>query len=147
MPALPSEISTRATRKRNRPTPHAKVEQRYRQKLSDSLASLAEVLPSGTYQPSWDIEDMCKRSPAGSKAAIIDAATRYIAETWAAYKTTEKANIELADRTNEMRKLARCENCPVQNLVAEHWKGLSGIQSGCVADGGVAYGLSHDMYS
>ncbi|KAH0330739.1 hypothetical protein KCU71_g15, partial [Aureobasidium melanogenum] len=121
MSALCVEISTKATRKRSLLTPHAKVEQRYRQKINDNLMRLAEVLPSGTYQPMRDMEDLCKRSPAGSKAAIIDAATRYIAETWAAYKTIEKANIDLADRTNEMRKLACCEDCPVRNLVAGHW--------------------------
>ena len=127
---------TRATRKRNRPTPHAKVEQIYRQKLSDNLLSLAETLPSGTYQPSGDIEDMFKRSSAKSKAAIIDAATRYIAETWTSYKAMRKGNIDLADRTNEMRKLALCEDCPVRNLVSRYSKGSPVLQSGCVANGG-----------
>lgn len=129
---------TRATRKRNRPTPHAKVEQRYRQKVSDNLLSLAEVLPSGTYQPLGDMEDMFKRSSAGSKAEIIDAATRYIAETWTSYKKMAKGNIDLADRTNEMRKLALCEDCPVRNLVSEYSKDSPVLQSGCVANGGAA---------
>jgi hypothetical protein len=132
---LSGRRKTRATRKRSRPSPHAKIEQRYRQKLSDNLLSLAEILPNGTYQPSGDMEDMFKRSSAGSKAAIIDAATRYITETWISYKEMAKGNIDLADRTNEMRKLALCEDCSVQKLVAGYSENSPAIQLGCAVNG------------
>lgn len=86
------------------------------------------------------MEDMFKRGSAVSKAAIIDAATKYIAETWTLYKEMAKGNIDLADRTNEMRKLALCEDCPVQRLVAGYLEDLPVVPSGCIFDGGAVCG-------